>query len=75
MPIYLRFFVFCEAGGRGVAVVWLGFLAVVGGMFLCERQKVAVMVVLVAAVVSGLYFIAMFLSSLSIWCNILWAVM
>jgi len=56
-------------------VVWLGFLAVVGGMFLCERQKVAVMVVLVAAVVSGLYFIAMFLSSLSIWCNILWAVM
>jgi hypothetical protein len=69
------FMFFSNLGTGGIAAVWLGFLAVVGGMFLCERERVAVPVVLVAGGVSCLYFIAMLLSCLSIWRNILWAVM
>lgn len=61
------FLFFSNLGLPGIAVVWLGFLAVVGAMFLCERQKVALSVVTIAAVTAGVYFLMMLASSLGIW--------
>lgn len=69
-----EFLFFSNLGTAGIAVVWLGCLAVVGGMFLCEREQVAVRVVIVSGGLSCLYFIMMLLSCLRIWTNILWVV-
>ena len=68
------FLFFATLGTTGIAVVWCSFLAVIAAMFLCERQRIAVSVVIVAATLSSAYFIAMFLSSLRIWLNILWSI-
>lgn len=69
------FVFFVKLGLPGIAGVWLGFLAITGGMFLCERQKVAVGVVTVAAAAAGLYFFMMLASSLGIWFRITWFIM
>lgn len=69
------FLFFSNLGLPGIAVVWLGFLAVVGAMFLCERQKVAFSVVTIAAAMAGLYFFMMLASSLGIWFRVHFFVM
>lgn len=73
LPTDLMFF--SRLGVAGIASVLLGFLAIVGLMFLCERQRLAVMVVLIAAGMACLYFGVMLLASIGIWLRITFSVM
>ena len=73
LPELFQFF--SRLGVTGIAVVLLSFLAVVGGMFLCQRQRIAILVVLIAGGLACFYFGLMLLESLRMWMRIHWVVM
>ncbi len=73
LPRLFRFYT--DLGLGGLAAVLLGFLAVVGAMFFCERQRVAISVVLIAGGVALIYFAGMLFSSLKILFSITWFIM
>ncbi|MEZ6193055.1 MAG: hypothetical protein R3C45_17420 [Phycisphaerales bacterium] len=70
-----QFQFFSRLGVTGIATVLLVFLAVVGGMFLCQRQRIAIMLVLITGGLACLYFGLMLLVSLQMWMRIHWVIM